>query len=241
MQERKMKMHWKFTQKGFESRVNKMVEVRKEMSNKDIDSLHVQFMPGNSKTGRSCYTVSLLPVIDCSHNCSYCKFGCYDLRNDLFRDSVLECRCINSLIHQHDQKRYWSEIDTQIKANCAELLRINVGGDLNDTDFEYVARLGRKNKMTQIMFFTKNYKGINHFLDHHRFPKNVHPIMSAWEGLQMDNPHHLPESHVLYKDGNTTAPEYGAYYCGGNCTECHFNSEGCWNLKKNEHVIFNAH
>ena len=92
-----------------------------------------------------------------------------------------------------------------------------------------------------ILFFTKNYKGINKFLDNNSFPSNVRPIMSAWENMEMDNPHNLPNSHVLYEDGRTTAPEYGAVYCGGNCSECAFKGEGCWNLKNGEHVVFMAH
>lgn len=150
-------------------------------------------------------------------------------------------RAKNSVIHALEPERYWKEIDMQIKALFVHELRINVGGDLTEKDFEYLAKLGRSNPKTSILFFTKNYKGINNFLEHHRFPKNVHPIMSAWKGLEMDNPHRLPESHILYEDGTTTAPEYGAYFCGGNCSECHFNGEGCWTLKKGEHVVFKAH
>lgn len=153
---------------------------------------------------------------------------------------TVEDRAKNSVIHETDPERYWAEIDTQIKANFCELLRLNVGGDLTDDDFMHVAKLGRKNRKTDILFFTKNYKGINRFLEHHSFPRNVHPIMSVWEECSMDNPNHLPESHLLYDDGRTTAPEW-AYLCGGNCSSCHFNKEGCWQLKKNEHVVFHAH
>ena len=65
--------------------------------------------------------------------------------------------------------------------------------------------------------------------------------MSAWENTEMDNPHNLPVSHVLYADGRTTAPEFGSYYCGGNCAMCKYNDEGCWTLKCGESVIFPAH
>lgn len=108
-------------------------------------------------------------------------------------------------------------------------------------DFAYVAKLGRQNKQTDFLFFTKNYDGINTFLDHHRFPKNVKSILSAWPGLELKNPHNLPVSHVLFPDGTTTAPEFGAYFCQGNCSRCHFEREGCWVLKKGENVLFEAH
>lgn len=228
-----------FTNEGLKKRLKSITEVRKEMLDRTWE-LHVKLQPGNSKTGNNCYTVSLMPVIDCI-NCKECSYNCYDLKSDMIFKEVVNDRAKNSVIHALEPERYWKEIDMQIKALFVQELRINVGGDLTEKDFEYVAKLGRSNPKTSIIFFTKNYKGINNFLEHHRFPKNVHPIMSAWKGLEMDNPHRLPESHILYEDGTTTAPEYGAYFCGGNCSECHFNGEGCWTLKKGEHVIFKAH
>ena len=220
-------------------RVKKLLDMREEML-KDVDNLHVKLQPGNNKTGKNCYTVSLAPIVDCI-NCSECMWGCYDIRNDVRFPAVYNDRARNSAIHKADPKRYWEEISVLVRANFIRELRINVGGDLTDDDFQYVAKIGRENPKTRVLFFTKNYKGINKYLEYHRFPKNVRPIMSAWEGMQMDNPNNLPCSHVLYEDGRTTAPEYGAVYCGGNCSECAFEGKGCWTLKKNEHVIFKAH
>lgn len=224
---------------AIENRIKKLIEKRNEMIN-NIDNVHVKLQKGNRKTGSNCYTVSLAPIIDCS-NCSGCKGQCYDIRNDVIYPQVIADRAKNSAIHKMQPNRYWHEIDQQIKANFVTELRLNVGGDLTDNDFEYVATLGKENPRTMILFFTKNYKGINKFLENNSFPENVKPIMSAWEGMEMDNPHNLPCSHVLYEDGRTTAPEYGAVYCGGNCSECAFNGDGCWNLKHGEHVIFKAH
>ena len=224
---------------AIENRIKKLIEKRNEMMN-NIDNVHVKLQKGNRKTGSNCYTVSLAPIIDCS-NCSGCKGQCYDIRNDVIYPQVIADRAKNSAIHKMQPNRYWHEIDQQIKANFVTELRLNVGGDLTDNDFEYVATLGKENPRTMILFFTKNYKGINKFLENNSFPENVKPIMSAWEGMEMDNPHNLPCSHVLYEDGRTTAPEYGAVYCGGNCSECAFNGDGCWNLKHGEHVIFKAH
>lgn len=224
---------------AIENRIKKLIEKRNEMIN-NIDNVHVKLQKGNRKTGSNCYTVSLAPIIDCS-NCSGCKGQCYDIRNDVIYPQVIADRAKNSAIHKMQPNRYWHEIDQQIKANFVTELRLNVGGDLSDNDFEYVATLGKENPRTMILFFTKNYKGINKFLENNSFPENVKPIMSAWEGMEMDNPHNLPCSHVLYEDGRTTAPEYGAVYCGGNCSECAFNGDGCWNLKHGEHVIFKAH
>lgn len=232
-------MAFDLTTEGYKKRLKTCMDARASAL-KEVDNMHVKLQQGNSKTGSSCWTVSLMPVIDCV-NCKECKQTCYDLKADLRFPLVVKDRAKNSAIHKVDPSRYWSEIDVQIKANHVTQLRINVGGDLTDEDFANVAQLGKANKGTMILFFTKNYDGINKFLEHHRFPKNVHPIISRWEGLDVDNKHHIPESHVLYDDGRTTAPEYGAYYCTGNCSECAIESKGCWSLKKNEHVVFLVH
>ena len=220
-------------------RIDKWFRLRNEMM-KNVDNLHVKIQRGNNKTGINCWTVSLLPVIDCP-NCDKCKWDCYDIKNDLWMPTVINDRCRNSAIHKADIKRFWSEIDQQIKANLVHELRINVGGDLTYEDLTYLYTLGKINSHTMIMFFTKNYDGINKFLDEFEFTDNVHPIMSCWEGMEINNPHNLPCSHVLYEDGRTTAPDFGAYFCKGNCSECAFVGEGCWSLKAGEHVIFKAH
>lgn len=220
-------------------RVKKMIEIR-ERYLKDIDNVHIKLQKGNIKTGQNCWTVSLIPIADCP-NCTKCKYACYDICNVCFQPAVQNDRAKNSALHKADPKRFWEEVDMQVKANFVTELRINVGGDLSDDDFAYVAELGRKNPRTMILFFTKNYKGINKYLTNNEFPENVKTLMSAWEGMEIENPHHLPCSHVLWEDGTTTAPQYGAVYCGGNCSECAFRGEGCWTLKNGEHVIFNAH
>lgn len=239
MQTKGNEMRKTIGKEAVQKRIKKFVAVKKELR-KDIENLHVKVQKGNIKTGANCWTVSLLPVIDCK-NCDKCKWDCYDLKNDLIYPVVINDRCRNSVIHQEDIKRFWKEIDEQIKANFITELRLNVGGDLGYEDFYFVKELGEKNPRTMIMFFTKNYEEINFFLNENKFPENVKVIMSAWCGMEMDNPHNIPVAHVLYEDGKTTAPEFGAYYCGGNCSECAFNGEGCWNLKLGEHVIFRVH
>lgn len=220
-------------------RVKKMVELREEFLN-DIDNVHIHLNKGNRKTGENCWTISLIPIADCP-NCTECRYQCYDICNVCYMPNVQIDRARNSAVHKADPVRFWKEVDTEIKRRTVMELRINVGGDLTDDDFAYVAELGRRNPNTMILFFTKNYKGINKFLETNSFPENVKTMMSAWRNMEMDNPNSLPCSHVLWEDGTTTAPEFGAYYCGGNCSECAFKGEGCWNLKRGEHVIFYAH
>lgn len=233
-----------YTELGFKKRFNRLEKMKNRyFAEHNINDLHVKLQPGNVKTGKECYTVSLLPVFDCA-NCSKCRMVCYDFWHDMVNTNCALDRIKNSLIHQFDIKRYWNEISIQIKANFVQALRINVGGDLTYEDFELLNNVAIENPKCQFLFFTKSYKDINRFLDNGgMFCKNVHPTMSAWEGVEIDNPHNLPMSHVLYEDGSTTAPKYGAVYCGGNCTQCLYDEDtkGCWDLKHGESVIFPVH
>lgn len=87
----------------------------------------------------------------------------------------------------------------------------------------------------------KKYDIVNTYLDSGKsIPKNLHLVFSVWRNLDCDNPHSLPEAHVRYRDGTTTAVDT-AVECGGNCTECAITDGGCWTLKKGEQVIFNEH
>ena len=88
---------------------------------------------------------------------------------------------------------------------------------------------------------TKKYDIINTALAvGTEIPENLHIIMSVWRNLECKNPYELPEAHVRYKTGGTTAG-YGAIECGGNCTECAITAGGCWTLKNGEQVVFNEH
>lgn len=231
------KIH-RYTEAGFNSRLNRLKEAKVEAL-KNVDNLHVKLQPGNKKTGAKVWTVSLLPVLDCY---GYCE-GCYDFWHDCRNINVIKDRARNSAIHEVDPERYWDEISIQIKANFVEALRINVGGDLKGNDFAILNKIAKENPECDFLFFTKSYSDINSFLDRETFASNVHPIVSCWKDRETPNPHNLPTAHVLYVDGSTTAPEYGAVFCKGNCSQCHHNKteRGCWELKDGEAVIFPAH
>ena len=221
-------------------RVQKMVAKREEYI-KDIDNVHIKLQQGNSKTGKSVYTISLIPIADCGHNCKECKKQCYDVINVCFQPAVQNDRAKNSAVHKADIERFWNEVSYGIKYNCVQTLRLNVGGDICAADLPYINKVAKDNPKCDILFFTKSYEEVNEYLNENTFEPNVHCIMSAWENTEIENPHNLPVSHVLYADGRTTAPEYGSVYCGGNCAKCKYNDEGCWTLKKGQSVIFPAH
>lgn len=221
-------------------RVGQMLELRDKYL-EDIDNVHIKLQQGNSKTGRSVYTVSLIPIADCGHNCKECKKQCYDIINVCYQPGVQNDRARNSAVHKADIERFWNEVDYGIKYNCVSLIRLNVGGDVCAADLPYINKVAKNNPKCDILFFTKSYEEVNEYLQNDKFEENVHCIFSAWENTEMENTHNLPVSHVLYTDGRTTAPEYGSYFCQGNCSACKYNDEGCWTLKPGESVVFPAH
>lgn len=221
-------------------RVQKMKELRDEYI-KDINNVHVKLQQGNSKTGRTVFTVSLIPILDCGHNCAACSKECYDIINVCYQPAVQNDRARNSAIHKMDPERFWDEVSYGIKYNCVSLLRINIGGDINAVDLPLINKIAKDNPKCEFLFFTKSYEEVNEYLYDNNFEQNIHCIFSAWENTKMENPHNLPVSHVLYADGRTTAPEFGSYLCNGNCSRCHYNNEGCWQLKNGESVVFPAH
>ena len=221
-------------------RIKRMLNMRDEhLAN--IDNIHVRLQQGNNKTGRECYTVSLIPIVDCS-NCKECKGYCYDINNVCWQPCVMNDRARNSAIHKIDPERYWSEISLQVKANYITQLRINVGGDLTYDDFKYINEMAKENPYTDFLFFTKSHQEINDYIDNYgMFVSNVKAIWSVFKGQTVKNKHNLPEAHILKEDGTTTAPEFGSYFCGGNCSRCHMYKEGCWVLKLGESVILKEH
>lgn len=223
----------------FSKNLRAIVSIRERLL-KNPEKLHVRLQNGTRKTGNMCFTVSLVPGLDCG-NCDHCFRHCYDEQHDCIYPATRYDRAKNSAIHKADRERYWHEISLQVKANYVSLLRLNVGGDLENEDFPWVAWLCNDNPRCQVMFFTKNYEGAALLLDTTQQPENMHMILSAWPGLELYNPHNIPVAHVLFPDGTTTAPEFGAIYCKGNCTGCAYNDEGCWTLQPGDHVIFHYH
>ena len=124
----------------------------------------------------------------------------------------------------------------------SRFFRFHVSGDIPDNVyFAHMIEVAERNPHCEILCFTKKYNLVN---DHiglgGKIPKNLHMVFSAWAGLEMSNPFSLPEAHVRYRDGTTTA-KLGAKECGGNCTECLLTEDGCWTLVSGEQVVFNEH
>lgn len=124
----------------------------------------------------------------------------------------------------------------------SRFFRFHVSGDIPDSVyFAHMIEVAERNPHCEILCFTKKYEIVNQHLGFGGvIPINLHIIFSGWQGLTMNNPYNLPEAHVLYRDGSTTAKK-DAKSCGGNCTECAITDGGCWSLKNNEQVVFDEH
>lgn len=229
-----------FTPEGFKSRMRFISDIQKKVSNKPISELHVGISQGNTKTGILVPSVSLLPILDCG-NCKACKGFCYDFRNDLRYTSSVIQRSVNSRLYRTDPERYFDEVSANVKASYCMFFRWHIGGDIVDMPYLLgMVRVAQENPRVEFLAFTKMFGIVNDYLSDNALPSNLHIIFSGWVGMDMPNPYNLPSAHPLFADGRTTAPD-GAQYCGGNCSECARNGEGCWKLKNGEAVIFLVH
>ena len=198
----------------------------------------VKISPGNRKMG-SIPSVSLPAGLTCRKDCDCAKL-CYAMRMERYRKSVHKAYQSNYELLQSDPATYWREVEGTIM--MSRYFRFHVSGDIPDNDYlVHMAQIAARNPHCEILCFTKKYRIVNGFLrSGGMIPKNMHLILSAWRGTAMENPYSLPEAHVLYKDGSTTAGP-SPVPCGGNCTECARTDGGCWSLRLGDQVVFHEH
>ncbi len=197
----------------------------------------ISISQSNRKMG-NITSVSLPSVITC-RKCA-CQQKCYARKLERLRPSVAAAYRRNLDVLRSDPDTYWREVEAAIM--LSRFFRFHVSGDIPDSSYLIrMVEVARRNKHCQILCFTKKYEIVNDYLSSGGcFPDNLHMILSAWTGLEMQNPFALPEAHVRYRDGSTTA-RAGATECGGNCAECACTDEGCWTLRNGEQVVFNEH
>ena len=197
----------------------------------------VKVSKGNSKLGQI-PSVSL-PSIKTCRNCA-CREKCYAQKLERLRPSVKNAYEHNLGVLLSDPTTYWREVEASVM--MSRFFRFHVSGDIPTQEYlaNMVAVAGR-NSHCEILCFTKRYEMVNEFIENNgELPSNLHMIFSGWIGLDMVNPFSLPEAHVRYRDGSTTASD-DAVECGGNCTECALTEGGCWSLQKGQQVVFNEH
>lgn len=197
----------------------------------------VKISTGNSKMG-AISSVSL-PAITTCRACD-CAKKCYAHKLEKIRPSVRNAYAHNLSLLMDDPDAYWRGVEAAIMAS--RFFRFHVSGDIPDGAYlDRIIETARRNPHCEILCFTKKYSLVNHRIcEHGELPKNLHMIFSGWPGLVMENPYDIPEAHVKFKDGSTTA-RADAKLCGGNCAECAITDSGCWSLSYGEQVIFNEH
>ena len=197
----------------------------------------VSISRGNTKMG-SIPSVSLPSRVTCPY-CG-CWFKCYAQKLERIRPSVANAYRNNLEVLQTDPTTYWREVEAAVMTS--RFFRFHVSGDIPDSDYlVHMIQIAERNPHCEILCFTKKYGIVNDYLSNGgNTPENLHIIFSAWIGLEMANPFSLPEAHVRYRDGSTTARQ-DATECGGNCTECACTDGGCWTLKPGQQVVFDEH
>lgn len=228
------------------NRVQKMVEIKKQLIADGVENLHVKLSFGNRKTGALVPSVSTIPVHDCG-NCKVCKNGCYDVRNVCFQGTVQKQRANNSAILWIDPERYFAEIEKACKG--LRFFRWHVGGDmLNRSYFLHVLAIAESCKHCDFLIFTKLYGVVNSYLrDGGVIPENLHIVFSDWRGAEFENPYNMPVSSPVWFDDFGEEIERGPHttkdfvWCPGDCSECAVNGAGCFGLKKGQTVLFQAH
>lgn len=197
----------------------------------------VKISVGNSKLGKI-MSVSLPAGVTC-RNCA-CQTKCYAKKLERLRPSVRNAYKNNLDILTSDPETYWREVEASIM--MSRFFRFHVSGDIPNAEYlEKMVEISERNKHCEILCFTKRFEFVNEFLDNGGvIPENLHMIFSGWKDLEMNNPYNLPEAHVRFRDGSTTARD-DAIECGGNCSECAITDSGCWTLHSGQQAVFNEH
>lgn len=200
----------------------------------------VSISKGNTKMGQI-QSISL-PSVETCRPCA-CSKKCYARRIERMRSSVASAYRNNLRILKEAPEVFWREVEAAIM--MSRYFRFHVSGDIPDSAyFEKMVEIAKRQQHCQILCFTKKFEIVNEYIFkngvYDSIPQNLHIVFSGWVDLTMVNPFSLPEAHVRYRDGTTTASE-GAIECGGNCTECAMVNAGCWTLKSGEQVVFNEH
>ena len=194
--------------------------------------------PGNSKMG-SLASVSLPAVITCRKDCK-CAAKCYAKKLERLRPTVRAAYQSNLTLLNSDPSTYWREVEATVMMN--RFFRFHVSGDIPDAGYlRKMIGVAERNPHCQILCFTKRDDLVNRWLDGGGvLPENLHLILSQWKGMVVRNPYNLPEAHVRYRDGSTTAT-HDMVPCLGNCADCARTCGGCWSLKPGQQVVFHEH
>lgn len=134
-----------------------------------------------------------------------CWKKCYAVRLEKFRKTFRDANARNLKILLENPEKFWKQVKEAVRKS--RFFRFHVSGDI--PNYEYFCKMietAHENSHCDILCFTKKYAIVNRWIDEHgriaeALPKNLHMVFSGWPGLKMENPYHLPEAHVRFKDG----------------------------------------
>lgn len=201
---------------------------------------HISISPKNTKMG-PVHSISFPPSAVCGSLPCRTEGLCYIEKAIRMYADTKNAYERNWKIYNENQEQFWSELEADIKK--VKWFRYFVGGDIPNFDFLVnMVRIANNNQHCSFLCFTKKYGIVNKYLKETNgvLPDNLHILYSGWRGLKMPNPYQLPEAHVMFKDGTTTAKD-GARYCSGRCYDCAKAGCNCFSLKRGEQVMFNEH
>ena len=222
--------------------INKAIRSTKELLKTNL-TLRAHISGGNAKLNEI-KNISLPPVISCGSNCKECKKYCYAIKSFNRLPNVRAAWVENYNLYLNDPVLYFNSI----KAATAleRVFRWHVSGDIVNHNYLIgMIEVANNSKHCEYLAFTKQYNIINNAIDNGVvIPDNLHLIFSASPGIEMNNPHGLPECHINFENEflNTYTNKFKyTYHCTGNCKECVINGCGCFFLKRGDAVVINQH
>lgn len=196
---------------------------------------------GNMKIGQM-FNISLTPVKACGEPAKHCGKACYAKKAHRMYPATRKAWDHNLEHVTRDRIGFFMDLYAALEKENekAELkfFRWHVGGDiLDDKYFFQMTQIAALMPQTKFLVFTKQYAIINNFLNIcDGYPENLTVIFSAWPGLPMDNPHHLPVAWM--QDGTEKRVTGEEILCPGNCESCGM----CWDIRKvGKDVVFHKH
>ena len=230
MKEGTKTMGKKYQLETIKKAVNNMQEKIKAYQEMDVNEIKMCISTGNMKIGHV-LNVSLAPVITC-HNCSECKFYCYDIKAVLAYPSCCDARARNTAIFMKDRDEFFNRLHKRMINRKKDFyLRFHVSGEIIDVDhFSRMVETARMFPNFTIWTYTKNYWIVNQYVAEHggsikaAIPDNFSVMFSEWDGMPMINPYGFKVFKCVLK--GQKAPK-GWFKCPGNCNDCKAAKKGC--------------
>lgn len=195
----------------------------------------------NAKFGNMIAQVNMPMGISCNPDAP-CFKGCYCNKGNMNYKNIKKAHKDRYDLYKEDGKKFFEKINSELYFRPSRFFRWHSSGDIVDMDYlDGMCKVARKNRETQFLCFTKQYKIVNEYFNTHRKPKNLIICLSSWGSWIPENPHNFPTAWVqLGMETDELIPK-DANICGGNCAECINTSEHCWKMQKGESVAFHKH